>query len=133
MTMTDGDVPQCLAGPGGQEYERDMDVTHAQLFERISIDPARCGGRPCIRGHRIWVWLVLDMFASGATVAGDSRRLPGPLPPPPHREATAGYSREGHGIQGRFGDGGRTRETKTETSAEGRRALRIEAGRRQGG
>ena len=37
------------------------------LLGRIWIDPARCGGRPCIRGHRIWVSLVLDLLASGAT------------------------------------------------------------------
>jgi len=37
------------------------------LLERIWIDHARCGGRPCIRGHRIWVSLVLDLLASGAT------------------------------------------------------------------
>ena len=26
----------------------------ANLLERISIDPTVCGGRPCIRGSRIW-------------------------------------------------------------------------------
>ena len=37
------------------------------LSEHIWIDPARCGGRPCIRGHRIWVSLVLDLLAEGLT------------------------------------------------------------------
>lgn len=37
------------------------------LREHIWIDPARCGGRPCIRGHRIWVSLVLDLLAEGLT------------------------------------------------------------------
>jgi len=36
-----------------------------QLLKRIWIDPARCGGKPCIRGTRIWVSLILDMLASG--------------------------------------------------------------------
>jgi uncharacterized protein (DUF433 family) len=45
-----------------------MGGTHEQLLDRIWIDPARCGGKPCIRGHRIWVSLVLDLLASGATV-----------------------------------------------------------------
>jgi uncharacterized protein (DUF433 family) len=36
-----------------------------ELLERISIDPAVCGGKPCIRGTRIWVSLVLDFLASG--------------------------------------------------------------------
>jgi uncharacterized protein (DUF433 family) len=34
-------------------------------LDRISIDPAVCGGKPCIRGTRIWVSLVLDFLASG--------------------------------------------------------------------
>lgn len=37
------------------------------LLERIWIDPARCGGKPCVRGHRIWVSLILDLLASGST------------------------------------------------------------------
>ena len=41
----------------------------ANLLDRISIDPAVCGGKPCIRGTRIWVSLVLDMLASGMTEA----------------------------------------------------------------
>ena len=38
-------------------------------MERITVDPAICGGKPCIRGHRIWVALVLGMLAEGLTVA----------------------------------------------------------------
>ena len=37
------------------------------LLDRISIDPNVCFGRPCIRGTRIWVSLVLDLLASGMT------------------------------------------------------------------
>jgi uncharacterized protein (DUF433 family) len=37
----------------------------AKLLDRISIDPAVCGGKPCIRGTRIWVSLVLDLLAGG--------------------------------------------------------------------
>jgi uncharacterized protein (DUF433 family) len=36
------------------------------LLKRISIDPAVCGGKPCIRGTRIWVSLILDLLAAGA-------------------------------------------------------------------
>ena len=39
------------------------------LLERISIDPRVCFGKPCIRGTRIWVSLILDFLASGSTVA----------------------------------------------------------------
>jgi uncharacterized protein (DUF433 family) len=35
------------------------------LLDRVSIDPAICGGKPCIRGTRIWVSLVLDLLADG--------------------------------------------------------------------
>ena len=38
-------------------------------LERISIDPAVCGGKPCIRGTRIWVSFVLDLLASGMSDA----------------------------------------------------------------
>lgn len=37
------------------------------IHAHIWIDPARCGGRPCIRGHRIWVSMVLDLLADGLT------------------------------------------------------------------
>lgn len=39
------------------------------LLDRISIDPEVCGGKPCIRGTRIWVSLVLDLLADGMTEA----------------------------------------------------------------
>lgn len=41
----------------------------ANLLDRISIDPAICGGKPCIKGTRIWVSLVLDLLAGGMSEA----------------------------------------------------------------
>jgi uncharacterized protein (DUF433 family) len=41
----------------------------ADLLDRVSIDPSVCGGRPCIRGTRIWVSLILDMLAGGMSEA----------------------------------------------------------------
>ena len=38
------------------------------LLQRISIDPNVCFGKPCIRGTRIWVSLLLDFLASGMSV-----------------------------------------------------------------
>ena len=38
------------------------------LLERISIDPNVCFGKPCVRGTRIWVSLLLDFLAAGASV-----------------------------------------------------------------
>lgn len=43
-------------------------LTREELLKRIWIDPARCGGKPCIRGTRIWVSLVLSFLAEGETV-----------------------------------------------------------------
>ena len=40
------------------------------LLSRISIDPNICFGKPCIRGHRIWVALILDYLAGGETIEG---------------------------------------------------------------
>ena len=40
-----------------------------ELRERISIDPQVCFGKPCIRGHRIWVSLILDLLSSGMSPA----------------------------------------------------------------
>lgn len=39
------------------------------LLDRISIDPEVCGGRPCVKGTRIWVALVLDYLANGMSEA----------------------------------------------------------------
>lgn len=39
------------------------------LLERIAIDPQICGGKPCIRGTRIWVSLILDLLADGVSEA----------------------------------------------------------------
>ena len=36
-----------------------------QLTDRITVDPELCGGRPCVRGMRIRVVDVLDLFAAG--------------------------------------------------------------------
>lgn len=44
-------------------------LTREELLKRIWIDPARCGGKPCIRGHRIWVSFILDLLASGSSVS----------------------------------------------------------------
>jgi len=35
------------------------------LTDRITVDPEQCGGRPCVRGMRIRVKDVIDLFAAG--------------------------------------------------------------------
>jgi uncharacterized protein (DUF433 family) len=39
----------------------------ADLSERITINLEQCGGRPCIRGMRIRVIDILDLYAAGLT------------------------------------------------------------------
>lgn len=36
-----------------------------ELLKRISVDPKICFGRPCIRGTRIWVSLIVDNLSEG--------------------------------------------------------------------
>ena len=42
-------------------------MTSAELLERIVVDPSICFGKPTIRGHRIWVSLILGYLAEGWT------------------------------------------------------------------
>ena len=39
----------------------------ADLLQRITIEPGKCAGRPCIRGMRIRVQDILDMLAAGTS------------------------------------------------------------------
>ena len=41
-----------------------MTTTHS----RITIEPGKCGGKPCIRGMRIRVCDVLELLANGASI-----------------------------------------------------------------
>ncbi len=42
-----------------------MTTNKRELLERISVNPDICFGKPCVRGHRVWVSLILDMLAGG--------------------------------------------------------------------
>jgi len=39
-----------------------------QLLQRISVNPNVCCGKPCIKGTRIWVSLLLDFLANGMSI-----------------------------------------------------------------
>lgn len=39
----------------------------SELLKRITVNPKQCGGRPCIRGMRVRVVDVLELFAAGLT------------------------------------------------------------------
>ncbi|MGB3493810.1 MAG: DUF433 domain-containing protein [Elainellaceae cyanobacterium] len=47
------------------------------LLSRISIDPNVCFGKPCIKGHRIWVSLILDYLAAGESIDSILEEYPG--------------------------------------------------------
>jgi uncharacterized protein (DUF433 family) len=51
-------------------------MTQQELLRRISINPSVCFGKPCIRGHRIWVSLILDLLAAGSSVEEILRDYP---------------------------------------------------------
>ena len=55
----------------------EIDMTRQELLQRISINPNICFGKPCIRGHRIWVSLILDFLASGSTIGDILETYPG--------------------------------------------------------
>ncbi len=39
----------------------------SELLQRITIEPGKCGGRPCIRGKRLRVTDVLELLSSEAS------------------------------------------------------------------
>jgi uncharacterized protein (DUF433 family) len=48
----------------------------SDLLARITHNPEQCGGRPCIRGMRIRVSDVLDLFAAGLTAEQILEEMP---------------------------------------------------------
>ena len=40
----------------------------SMAFERITVNPERMGGKPCIRGTRVTVGTIVGLIATGATV-----------------------------------------------------------------
>lgn len=45
--------------------------------DRISVDPAVCHGKPCIRGTRIFISVILDNLAAGESVDDIIENYPG--------------------------------------------------------
>jgi len=39
-------------------------MKQVNAFDRITVQPAKCGGKPCIRGLRITVRRVLELLAA---------------------------------------------------------------------
>jgi uncharacterized protein (DUF433 family) len=64
--------PKANAEPGIQIRMAIM----SHLLERITISPGQCSGRPCIRGMRIRVTDVLELFAAGLSAEQVLKELP---------------------------------------------------------
>ncbi len=47
----------------------DENERKTKLLRRITVEPGKCGGRPCIRGMRIRVVDVLELLSSGLDCA----------------------------------------------------------------
>ncbi len=41
--------------------------TETELLKRITVEPDKCGGRPCIRGKRMRVTDLLSLLSAGAS------------------------------------------------------------------
>jgi uncharacterized protein (DUF433 family) len=48
----------------------------SDLTSRITINPEQCGGRPCIRGMRIRVIDILDLFGAGLSAEQILEEMP---------------------------------------------------------
>ncbi len=53
-----------------------MPASVAYLFDRITVNPRQCGGRPCIRGMRIRVIDLLELLAAGLSFEQIIEELP---------------------------------------------------------
>lgn len=42
-------------------------MTQEELLKRVTVDPNVAGGKPCIRGTRIYISIILDGLAEGLT------------------------------------------------------------------
>ncbi|HEY9787418.1 MAG TPA: DUF433 domain-containing protein [Candidatus Obscuribacterales bacterium] len=68
LTLFMKGVPAIRTAGGFMRDNSDMTKNERnELLSRISADPSVCSGKPCIRGHRISVSLVLDYLANGMT------------------------------------------------------------------
>ena len=53
-----------------------MPASVTYLFDRITVNPRQCGGRPCIRGMRIRVIDILELLAAGLSFEQILEELP---------------------------------------------------------
>lgn len=51
--------------PGGHRLASVWDMSEQELLSRITVDPAICHGKPCIRGLRYPVAMLLELLSGG--------------------------------------------------------------------
>ncbi len=47
-----------------------------KLIERVVSDPKICSGKPCVKGTRIPVYIILDLLAAGESFEGIKKAYP---------------------------------------------------------
>jgi uncharacterized protein (DUF433 family) len=52
----------------GEILDETIGVSMDSLLSRITIDPAVCHGKPCVRGLRYPIEVLLELLSSGMTV-----------------------------------------------------------------
>ena len=43
-------------------------MSRSELLDRVTVNPAVCTGKPCIRGTRIYIAIILDALAEGLSI-----------------------------------------------------------------
>ena len=72
-----GEVPESHNSGANTEFLIQIRMAlMSHLLERITINPEQCSGRPCIRGMRIRVTDVLELFAAGLSAEQVLKELP---------------------------------------------------------
>ena len=51
-----------------QRVSRYTQIMRSTIHPRITIEPGKCGGKPCIRGMRIRVCDILELLANAASI-----------------------------------------------------------------
>jgi uncharacterized protein (DUF433 family) len=94
-----GTTNALVAAAGGATIPARYD-SHVQELQRITIDPDVMGGKPCIRGMRVTVGMIVESLAAGQTIEQLLADFPY-LEEPDIREALAFAARlaQGHEIR----------------------------------
>lgn len=50
--------------PDRTSWSKLKNMATVQAFDRITVEPGKCGGKPCVRGMRITVRRVLELLAT---------------------------------------------------------------------